>query len=42
MEETELNVHPMGLIKLSEIHVNISFFSNVKNFVLKICPIGHT
>ena len=42
MEEAELNVQPMGLIKLSEIHVNISLFSNVKNFILKVCQIGHT
>ena len=28
-EEAELNIHPIGLI-LSEIHVNISFFNNVK------------
>ena len=31
MEEAELNVHPIGLIS-SEIHVNISFCNNVKDF----------
>ena len=31
MEEAELNTYPIGLI-LTEIHVNISFCNNVKNF----------
>ena len=30
-EKAELNIHPIGLI-LSEIHVNISFCTNVKIF----------
>ena len=38
----QMQNHLIGLIKLTEIHVNISLFSNVKNFVLKICQIGHT
>ena len=31
MEEAELNVHPIGLMSL-EIHVNISFCNNIKDF----------
>ena len=32
MEEAELKVHPIGLIKSLEILVNISFYNNVKAF----------
>ena len=43
MEEAELNIYPMGLIKSLETHVNISFCNNIKNFLkMKICQIGHT
>ena len=30
-EEAELNIHPMGLLKLLETHVNIFFRNNIKN-----------
>ena len=39
MEETELNVHPKGLILL-EIHVNIFFCNNIKNITLKSVKLG--
>ena len=32
MEEVELNAYPIGLIKSSDIYVNISFCNNVRTF----------